>query len=192
VKSTTKKTPSIQTQHNVGEVLRDWKENCPRKKFNHLAYRTVWVCEMMGAPPARTALDIVELRKKIAALDAAQVGMAKHSLDKLVWAFCYMVENSPYIDPHCKHHSIELSPEWVEILEHAWSPHIRGTLSRLAYFCSRRAIAPKDFDARTFATFEAFWRSTRLVPTKTYHHPVLAHLWNELVMRAPDLKLKPL
>jgi len=166
------------TRDTVGDALRELKECLPRKRFMHLAYRAEWVCKLIGVSPAKLPLDIPELRRK--------------SLGKLVWAFCYVVENSPLVDRECSNRSGELSLKWRELLAKAQTAHARGSLSRLAYYCSRRQISPADVDAQTFAAFVAYWRSTRLMQSPSFHDRIMAHFWNELATCRPDLELKAL
>jgi hypothetical protein len=182
---------AAQTQYTIGDILRELKQRLPRKRFMHLAYRVEWVCNLMGEAPSKIALDIPELRKRIAAIDVARAGMAPHSLQKLLWAFRYTLETSPYLDPEFNGRSALLAPEWKEVLAKASTPNVRGTLSRFAYYCNRRGIAPRKADRDIFCEFEKHWHETRLLQNQPVHSRKLARSWDELATGVPQLRLKP-
>jgi site-specific recombinase XerD len=84
-----------------------------------------------------------------------------------------------------------LLPGWLDLKRHLVNDHESPILSRLARFCSDRAIEPAGVTSAVFSAFSDDLAASAILSERTAYFRNVANLWTRLITRYPDLGLQP-
>jgi integrase len=147
------------------------------------------VADLLGNEPARIALDMEAISRRLAAISPLAIGMAPKRLANIRSDLLAAVKASGVMPVLGKAKKV-LSPAWAELFEHLTGRRTHIGLSRLARHASAQGIDPGEVNDKVIAGFIAAVRQGSLHQSPNALHRKVTLIWNE-VARDRKLGLRP-
>ena len=145
--------------------------------------------KLLGDAPARIALDLPDLSKRLAAISPVAVGLTPKSFSNIRSGELLAAVKASGLKPMQSGGKARLSPDWIALLAKLPKRREGIGLSRLARYASAEGIAPQHIDDAVLESFITAVRQGSLHRKPNDLHRRTAQIWDE-VAEQPGLDLR--
>jgi integrase len=184
-----KECPPNPTLADVDAALKKCTELTP-VRLRDLGSAVARVAELLGDDPARISLDLRAIGTKLAGISPAAVGLSPKSLSNIRANFMGAVKASG-LAPAAPARKAPLSPAWAQLMAKLSDQRSQIGLSRLAHYADSVGLCPQQICDEVISDFLAEVRDGSLHRRPNDMHRQTTVIWNEVVVRLPDLGLAP-